>query len=207
MSSALAVDLFVEDRAHEEFLLPMLLRVAREESVTVESRVRSARGGHGRVLEELRLYEDAASKGVARMMIPDLLIAGIDGNCTPSARAKKEIEKVNQPSFVGRLVTACPDPHIERWYLADPESFKAVVGRQPRIGPRKCKRDYYKGVLANAVRQAGHPSTLGGLEFAREIVEAMDLYRAGKNDRSLKAFVDSLRAALRTSGASRALGG
>lgn len=93
---------------------------------------------------------------------------------------------------------ACPDPHVERWYLADPESFKEVVGHQPTIGKKKCVRDYYKNALANAVRKAGHPATLGGIEFAQELVERMDLYRAGKNERSLKAFVDDLRGRLRT---------
>jgi hypothetical protein len=40
--------------------------------------------------------------------------------------------------------------------------------------------------------------TLGGIEFAEEIVECMDLYRAGKDEPSLKHFIDELRSALRT---------
>ena len=48
-----------------------------------------------------------------------------------------------------------------------------------------------------AVREAGHPPTLGGLEFAQELVGAMDLYRASKNDHSLGAFVNDLRGKLR----------
>ena len=47
-----------------------------------------------------------------------------------------------------------------------------------------------------------HPVTLGGVEFALELVEAMDLYRAGRNDPSLKAFLDDFRAILRRRGAS-----
>jgi hypothetical protein len=93
---------------------------------------------------------------------------------------------------------ACPDPHIERWYLADPESFKDVVGHRPTIARKKCARDYYKDALAKVVRKAGYPATLGGIEFAQELVERMDLYRAGRNERSLKAFVDDLRGRLRT---------
>lgn len=92
---------------------------------------------------------------------------------------------------------ACPDPHVERWYLADPESFKTVVGYRPTIAKKKCARDYYKEVLAKAVRKAGHPATLGGIEFAQELVDDMNLYRACKNERSLKAFVDDLRGGLR----------
>jgi hypothetical protein len=92
---------------------------------------------------------------------------------------------------------ACPDPHFERWYLADPDSFKAVVGRSPMLGKKKCARNHYKDALARAVRQAGHPPTLGGIEFARELVARMNLYHAGRNDRSLKAFLEDLRGRLR----------
>ena len=42
-----------------------------------------------------------------------------------------------------------------------------------------------------------HVVGVGGIEFAQEIVAGMDLYRAGKNDRSLKAFLDDLRSKLR----------
>ena len=197
MSKPVTVDIFVEDRAHEAFLVPMLRRIAREENVEVTSRVRSARGGHGRAVTELKLYQDLVQKGAAGTTSPDLLIAGIDGNCSTFAKAKKTIVAGTHAPFSERLVVACPDPHVERWYLADPESFKDVVGSQPTIARKKCARDYYKDALAKVVQKAGHPATLGGIEFAQELVERMDLYRAGKNERSLKSFVDDLRARLR----------
>ena len=53
------------------------------------------------------------------------------------------------------------------------------------------------GLSSRAIAQGGHPATLGGVEFAPELVEAMDLYRAGRNDSSLKAFIDDFRAKLR----------
>ena len=198
MSSPVLVDIFVEDRAHEAFLVPMLRRIAQEEKVVVTPRVRSGRGGHGRAVTELKLYQDLVRKGAAGTTNPDLLIAGIDGNCSTFAKAKKAIVAATHTPFSDRLVVACPDPHVERWYLADPESFKDVVGHRPTIAKRKCARDYYKDALARVVRKAGHPATLGGIEFAQEIVEGMDLYRAGKNDRSLKVFVEDLRRNLRT---------
>ena len=197
MSSPLLVDIFVEDRAHEAFLVPMLRRIAQEEKVVVTPRVRSGRGGHGRAVTELKLYQDLVRKGASGTANPDLLIAGIDGNCSTFARAKKAIADATHAPFSDRLVVACPDPHVERWYLADPESFKEVVGHWATVAKKKCARDYYKAALANAVRKAGHPATLGGIEFAQELVDRMDLYRAGKNDRSLKNFVDDLRARLR----------
>jgi len=197
MSSTVAVDIFVEDHAHEAFLVPMLQRIAREENLVVSPRVRSARGGHSRAVAELKLYQDLVRKRAAGTTEPDLLIAGIDGNCSTFARAKKAIVAATHAPFSDRLVVACPDPHVERWYLADPESFNDVVGYRPTIARKKCARDYYKDALAKAVRKAGHPATLGGIEFAQELVERMDLYRAGKNERSLKAFVDDLRGRLR----------
>lgn len=198
MSSPVTVDIFVEDHAHEAFLVPMLQRIAREENLVVSPRVRSARGGHGRAIAELKLYQQVVEGGTPGFAPPDLLLAGIDGNCSAFAKAKKAIEGATHAPFSDRLVVACPDPHVERWYLADPESFQGVVGHRPTIAKKKCVRNYYKDALAKVVSKAGHPATLGGIEFAQELVERMDLYRAGKNDRSLKVFVDDLRRSLRT---------
>jgi len=97
-------------------------------------------------------------------------------------------------------VAACPDPHIERWYLLDPRLFARIVGPAPPLGRKKCERGHYKQLLRKAVRDAGHPATLGGIEFARDLATHMDLYRAGKTDRSFKAFLDDLRGRLRSSG-------
>lgn len=91
-----------------------------------------------------------------------------------------------------RSVPACPAPHIERWYLADLEAFYVVVGIRPRVPRDKCERDLYKQILARAVVDAGHPPMLGGIEFARDLVAAMDLFRAGRTESSLKHFVDEL---------------
>ena len=160
----------------------------------VEVRVRAARGGHPRVMQELDLYQRAIAQGVAGR--PDLLVVAIDSNCAPYTRARRGIEEGIRTEFRGITVIACPDPHVERWYVADPPSFGQVVGKQPRGGKRKCSRDIYKRRLAEAVAAAGHPVLLGGIEFAEELVASMDLYRAGKTERSLKRFVDDLRAGL-----------
>jgi hypothetical protein len=198
MNEPLVVDLFVEDRAHEEFLKPLLLRIAGEEKVAVEVRVRSARGGHARAIEEFRLFQRLIEKGAEAT--PDFDVVGIDGNCVTFAKKRDEIRDATGAAFQNRVTAACPDPHVERWYLADPDSFQAVVGHRPTVGKKKCVRDHYKGVLADAVRQAGYPPTLGGIEFAAELVADMDLYRAGRNDHSLRAFLDDLRAQLRQAG-------
>ena len=45
------------------------------------------------------------------------------------------------------------------------------------------------------MRSGGHPPTLGGIEFAAELVGEMDLYRAGENEPSLQHFIDDFRQA------------
>jgi hypothetical protein len=49
--------------------------------------------------------------------------------------------------------------------------------------------------LAEAVRKGGNPATLGGIEFASDLVESIDLFRAGKNEPSLRHFIDDIRKA------------
>ncbi|HPW56134.1 MAG: hypothetical protein KA072_11470 [Thermoanaerobaculaceae bacterium] len=203
MSEPVAVDLFVEDRAHEAFLGPIVHRVAREEGVAVHARIRSARGGHGRAIEELKLYQSVMALDPTSSGAPALVIVGIDANCKTYPKAREAVQAEIRAGLADRVILACPDPHVERWYLADPISFETVVGFRPAVGKAKCARDYYKNLLAKSVRHGGHPPTLLGLEFAAELVEAMDLYRAGKNDHSLRAFVDELRTGLRRIGVGR----
>ena len=195
-SRVLVIDLFVEDSAHAEFLKPMLNRVADEEGVEVRTRVISARGGHGRAIKEFEYYQHTKDK--LEREPGDLVVVAIDGNCSTFAKVREEILKSTIPALIDQLVVACPDPHVERWYLADPKSFEVVVGYRPRITPDKCERDHYKHLLSEAIRKAGHPAPLGGIEFAPELVEEMDLYKAGKSNSSLKAFLDDLRAKLKT---------
>jgi hypothetical protein len=193
MSRPLTADLFVEDRAHEAFLKAMISRIATEQGKSLAVRVRSARGGHPRVLQELSLYQKSVLKAPETLPMPDLLFVAIDANCSRWSRARKDIWGAIEKSFATRTIIACPDPHVELWYLADPDSFVQVVGIRPKIGKRKCARGRYKAILSKAIVDAGHPNTLAGIEFARELVESMDLYRAGKNEASLKHFLDDTR--------------
>ena len=197
MSDPLVVDLFVEDLAHEVFVRALVDRIAREEQVALRAQARSARGGHPRALEEFGTYQSLIEKGALAHHTPDVIIVVIDGNCSTARKKREEIERAARPSLLGRLVAGCPNPHVERWFLADPDSFHEVVGHRPVVGRGKCERGHYKRLLAEAIRQGNQPATLGGIEFAAELVEAMNLYRAGKGDSSLKAFIDDLRGKLR----------
>ena len=189
------IDLFVEDAAHEELLKGLVFRIAAEEDVVLQARVRSATGGHPRALSEFRLYQRVAAITSADHHA-DLVVVAIDGNCKSFAETRKRVLAEATPMFRDRVITACPDPHIERWYLADLQAFRTVVGHGPKTVPSKCARSHYKGVLESAIREAGHPAS-DGVDFGAGLAAGMDLYHAGKADPSLKAFLDDFRAALK----------
>jgi hypothetical protein len=192
-AAPLIIDIFVEDHAHEAFIRATANRIGREQTKNLSLRVRNGRGGHGRAISELKLYQKAVlTQSHGSSGIPDMIIVGIDANCQRYSQASKEIQNNLTPDFADRTVIACPDPHIEKWYLADNETFCEIVGKQPRSIRTKCERDVYKGLLADTISSAGHPLTLGGIEFAEDLVSAMDFYRAGRSDPSLKAFINEL---------------
>src|SRR5436190_817377 len=117
--SSITADLFVEDNAHEEFVKNLLHRMAHEEAIDLSIQIRSARGGHPRVLDEFRYYQKAMLRRVGDMVRPDLLVVAIDANCNSFANARREIDSRIDTALKDVAVVACPDPHVERWYLAD----------------------------------------------------------------------------------------
>jgi hypothetical protein len=192
MINPLRVDLFVEDRAHEAWFKPLLERLAKDSDKKITVHVRSARGGHARAIAELKLYQQSLLK-VGGLKMPDILVVAIDANCKSFADAQQVVNGALQADFRDRTIKATPDPHVERWFLADLEAFHKVVGTTPSVKSGKCERDYYKNTLANAIVDAGFPPTLGGLEFAQELIAEMNYFKAGKSDSSLKHFVDEVR--------------
>jgi len=192
MNRVLTIDIFAEDRAHEEFLKAVVRRLAREAGRDIALAVRSARGGHGRALAEYGAYQSSVLRSIGGLRLPDMACVAIDANCQRFVAASRAIGTSTLDAFKDRIAMACPDPHIERWYLADPDSFCQVVGVRPKVTKRKCERALYKRELARAVTEGGHPPTLGGIEFAAELVAAMDFYRAGKNEPSLRHFIEAV---------------
>jgi hypothetical protein len=197
MPDPLVLDLFCEDQGHEDFLSGILQRLRREERVHFKIRPRSVRGGHGKALSELEQYLQDVQK--QRQGSPDLLVVAIDANCKGSEAARQDIDGLvaRYPGLYGCIAIACPDPHIERWYLADGEAFRAAVGEVPNVPPYKCERHYYKKALREAVIAAGQPTLLGGLEFAPDIAREVDFFRLGQADSAFKHFCDTLRNCLR----------
>lgn len=192
----LLVDLYCEDRGHEEFTRSLLQRLAAEEGAAVRLRTQNSLGGHGRAVSEFKLWQRKVVGGLPGRR-PDLLVLVVDGNCTDWRTAHKDLSQVVDKSLFPQFVVGCPEPHVERWCFADPESFTEVIGAAPPPDPGKCERFLYKNLLRRTILGAGQPILTTEMEFAPDLVEAMALYRAGKNQRSLGHFVDGLRAALR----------
>lgn len=182
---------FVEDFAHRQVIGPLIARVAGELGRAVSVEWRNARRGHGQVVQELKQYlRDLTRQGG----LPDFIVIGTDANCKGynGRRGQLPLDDCPVPAVV-----AIPDPHIERWLLLDGAACKAALGQGCQAPDHKCARDRYKEALNRAVLDAGIVPSLGGIEFADDIVAAMDLDRAARADASLNRFLDDLRTALR----------
>jgi hypothetical protein len=190
------VDLFGEDRGHEQFGRPLLEKLARETGVQIEIQVPSAHGGHPRALQALRSFQRMVAAGVRRA--PDLLVVMRDANRGSWAEVRAEVVRLIDPGVFPRVVVACPEPYIERWCIADRDAFRRVVGVLPAPDPGSRDREVYKQLLRTAVEQAGVPVLVDELDLAPDLVAEMDLYRAGKAQPSLRHCVDELRGALQS---------
>jgi hypothetical protein len=182
--------IFAEDAGHESVLVPLIQRFASAYGIEVAITLRNTRGGHGRALTELSRYIRALRR--SRADLPDLVVVAIDGNCRGYARRKQEIDEI-VGEIADFVVSAIPDPHIERWLLLDSVAFKEVVGRGCAAPDLKCERDRYKKLLIQAVRAAGITPIVGGLEFAEELVRAMNFRRVEGADASLGRLLTGLR--------------
>jgi hypothetical protein len=124
--------------------------------------------------------------------LPDLIVVARDTNCRGLSETQQEIEAAVDHLSTLTLI-ATPDPHIERWLLLDSAAFKSVLGRGCSAPDEKCDRDRYKNLLAEAVRQSGVNPSLGGVEYAEDIVRDMSLDRMITADDSLGNCIQSLR--------------
>jgi hypothetical protein len=191
---------FLEDIGQERFLKALVNRVAREMSLPsrrLRHEVRNATGGRGKVMGELRSFLRDVSRERERLFA--LLVVAIDGDCRGYRERRDEIRDiVEQSGYPGLVICAVPDPHIERWYLADPRGLQQVLEfrNTPEVPPYKCERGRYKQALRDAIRQTDVVAPLGGLEYGPDIADVFDLYAVGKVDAGFKHFLDELRAGL-----------
>lgn len=196
MSDGPTIDLFVEDQGHEGFLTAMSARLLREAGKRARVRPISARGGRPRVFDELKVYRRELERQIVGRTRPDILVVAIDCNCNSFAHTRREVLDTITTQDFPRVVLALPDPHVERWYMADPMSFRNVIGNAPPTVRAKCAKDRYKQILRSTIVKAGQPAPLGGVEFALELVEAMDLNRAMGRIPELGRFISDMKKAL-----------
>jgi hypothetical protein len=191
---------FLEDIGQEHFLTALVNRVAREMGLSprrLRHEVRNATGGRGVVLDELRRFLRDVNHERERPFA--LLVVAIDGDCYGYRERRDEIRAIVQQSgYPGLVICAVPNPHIERWYLADPHGLQQVleVSSVPEVPSYQCERGRYKQALRDAIRQTGIVAPLGGLEYGPDIAEILDLYTVGKADAGFKHFLDELQAGL-----------
>lgn len=182
------VVLFVEDYAHQQIIGALVNRLAQERGIHVRLDWRNARRGHGAVARELGDFiRDLKQQGGK---LPDLIIVATDSNCKG---LNERIRELREPEAPAPMILAVPDPHVERWLLLDGAAFRAVFGRGCDAPDQKCSRDRYKQLLIDAIYAAGVTPSLGGIEFAEDIVREMDLDRAAQADRSFQRFIENLR--------------
>ena len=91
------------------------------------------------------------------------------------------------------MILAIPDPHIERWLLLDGAAFKTVFGKGCDAPDQKCDRNRYKQRLIEAIHATGTIPILGGIEYAEDIIQQININRVTQVDRSFRRFVEELR--------------
>lgn len=196
MAEKITVGYFLEDIAHERFIKALVERIAADrglQSGDLIHDVRNATRGSVALREFRRFLRDCVRR---REDAFDLIVVAMDGNCTGYVEKREQLLALKeQAGYGGRVVCAIPNPHIERWYMADAESCRQALraANPPQCPAYKCEKRRYKRALVEAIRSTGVESLLGGAEFGAEIAQAMDLYRAGQVDNALGHFMDDLR--------------
>ena len=175
------IALFVEDFAHRQVIGALVQRIAGDFNLDVRLDWRNATRGYGQVVREFNTYLRAIER--QGHPSPDMILLATDANCKGRNR---RIREIGDPVSSAPIVHAIPDPHIERWLLLDGAAFKAVFGRGCDAPDRKCDRYRYKQRLVHAIFDAGITPNLGGMEFAEDIVQHMDIERAELADDSFR---------------------
>ena len=191
---------FLEDRAQEGSIKALVERVATDEHVTLHHEIRSARHGSPRAINEYKQFL-ADAEGF-RTFEADVLVVAIDGNCSGYHKMVKRLGSYLKPDhpLSQKVVYAVPDPHIERWYIMDQKAFKKGVKleRAPNLPSYKCKKDYYKQIVNQSLKESHVGSLLGGAEYAERIIEKLEnLDALAAQDPGFGFFVDALRKQLR----------
>lgn len=196
MARVLSITVFCEDTAQESLIQALLEKLGRELSVNVEVNpfnISSGSHGKGDTINDLKQYIKIVSRNYSGVSTPDLLVICVDSNCEGYLKTYNDVKIIINEELVPHCAIGCPEPHVEKWYLNDLDAYHSVVGHRPSVQQAKCEKGYYKQILRSSIRKASQPVTSTIEEFADEIIKAMDLFRAGKNDSSFKHFVEEIR--------------
>src|SRR5262249_7345551 len=90
--------LFVEDYARQQIVGALLQRLARDHDIEVELIRRSARRGHGRVVQQFEEFLRDLRRQNGRL--PDMIIVASDANCKGLTERMKEFEHPDAPASV-----------------------------------------------------------------------------------------------------------
>lgn len=194
MPEAKRLVLFCEDDEHEAFVRELVRRLCKEIDLPYSLSAPSARGGHPQALAALRAWQKSLNQlGGA----PDLLVVLIDANCKGWGQVRQDLVTSVDAERIPNAVIGCPDPHLERWLIADPAAFQEVVGTTAGADPGKCDRTFYKELLARRIAAGTEVVITGPRDLIPDIIESMDLFQAGKRQPSLKHFIDDLSQAIK----------
>lgn len=189
---------FLEDHAQEALIPNIVRRLINDERknpIDYDLRVLSSRGGGS-----IRAYKEFI-KGVKKRKTPaaDVLIVGSDGNCNGFVKRRTQLNDAVKGVPYSTIITAIPDPHVERWYLLDSQALAGAAGVPVRAVPpnAKCDKGHYKKLLKDAFAQHNLFPPLGGAEYGPRVAETMDLYAVGVADHALRDFIEQVRDWLR----------
>ncbi len=210
LSKAVEVVYFCEDLAHENFLRGLIWRVAGETGFQSLKLFPGSVKGGSQVWKALTTYLrrfDAKSYTPS----PDLLLVLIDSDCEAQAtqtRLREITEGIRQRG-TPQVVAGIPIPHVEAWYLCDPEAVWKALGegvppefmqkKRPawkelfRLRKADCQIDY-KDRLRDFLSSLGIQPISGGAEYGESLARNIDPKRM---PRDLKEFWEALRNALR----------
>ena len=192
MSRVCTVVCFFEDIAHEAFITRLIQRASQEQSRDVTIDTRNATGG-AKLWSELKAFLRDLKQETS---LPDILVVVIDGDCDPQQRYDQAERLIR--GQVPYYVIGVPDPHIERWYLGDPNALpKVLQGARPNPPRPKCQKNWYKNALREAIRAAGVEPLLGGAEYGDSIASVLDPHIVSRKDSSFDEFWKGLNHALK----------
>lgn len=188
--------LFCEDLGHEVFARALIQRVAVDVGVPAPRvHVAVARGGHGKVLAELDLWQKGVRAGVAKAPTDGVVVL-IDGNGLGWHAKQRAIEAKIDASLFPSVAIGCPEPHVEAWCAADLPALQRLTGAELPPLPKKSGRGVYKRWLAAALEAGEIPVLNDPMDIAVDLLPDIDLFRASKESPSLGHLIEAVRAML-----------